>query len=81
VGDFSGVRAAHRRRVGYEAAREVLRRHPGRWEIGFQAENVGASEFWRRLATDVAGETWREDLRPVPGKPHITHDHFIVLEV
>jgi predicted acetyltransferase len=79
IGDFFVVRAARRRRVGYDAAREVLARHPGRWEIGFQAENRGAPEFWRRVATDVAGDTWREELRPVPGKPHIPNDHVIVL--
>jgi predicted acetyltransferase len=81
IGDFFVVRAARRRRLGYEVARELLRRHPGRWEIGFQAENAGAAEFWRRLATDVVGASWREDLRPVPGKPHIPDDHFIVFEV
>jgi predicted acetyltransferase len=81
MGDFFVVRAARRRRVGHDVARELLRRHPGRWEIGFQAGNTGAPEFWRRLATDVVGERWREELRPVPGKPHIPHDHFILLEV
>ena len=79
IGDFFVVRAARRRRIGYDAARELFARHPGRWEIGFQVENRGAPEFWRRVATDVAGDTWREELRPVPGKPHIPHDHVIVL--
>ena len=81
MGDFFVVRAARRQRVGYEVARELLRRHPGRWEIGFQGENAGAPEFWRRVATDAVGDSWREELRPVPGKPHIPHDHFIVLDV
>lgn len=81
MGDFFVVRAARRRRVGYDVARELLRRHPGRWEIGFQAENHGAPEFWRRVATDAVRERWREELRPVPGKPHIPDDHFIVFTV
>jgi predicted acetyltransferase len=78
IGDFFVVRAARRRRIGYDVARELLRRHPGAWEIGFQAENGGAPEFWRRVATDAVGDAWREELRPVPGKPHIPDDHFIV---
>jgi predicted acetyltransferase len=81
IGDFFVVRAARRKRIGYDAVRELLARHPGRWEIGFQAENRGAPEFWRRVATDVAGDDWREELRPVPGKPHIPDDHFIVFTV
>lgn len=81
MGDFFVVRAARRRRVGYDVARKLLARHPGRWEIGFQAENDGAREFWRRVATDAVGDRLREELRPVPGKPHIPHDHFIVFDV
>ena len=81
MGDFFVVRAARRRRVGYDVAQAVLARHPGRWEIGFQAENDGAPEFWRRVATDAVGNRWREELRPVPGKPHIAHDHFILFTV
>jgi predicted acetyltransferase len=81
MGDFFVVRAARRKRVGHEVARELLGRHPGSWEIGFQAENDGAPEFWRRVAMDAVGDGWREELRPVPGKPHIPHDHFIVFDV
>jgi len=81
MGDFFVVRAARRKRVGYDVARELLTRHPGRWEIGFQMENDGAPEFWRRVATDAVGREWREELRAVPGKPHIPHDHFIVFDV
>jgi predicted acetyltransferase len=68
-------------RVGYAVARELLERHPGRWEIGFQAGNSGAPDFWRRLVSDVVGADWREETRPVPDKPHIPHDQFILLSV
>jgi predicted acetyltransferase len=81
IGDFFVVRAARRRRVGYDVANELLRRYPGRWEIGFQAENSGAPEFWRRVVSDAVGTDWREELRPVPGKPHIPPDHFVVFEI
>jgi predicted acetyltransferase len=81
MGDFFVVRAARRQRVGYDVVRELLARHPGRWEIGFQAENDGAPNFWRRVATDAVGDGWREELRPVPGKPHIPHDHFLLFTV
>ncbi len=81
MGDFFVVRAARRERVGYRVARELFARHPGGWEIGFQAGNGGAPAFWRRLAADVAGEDWREETRPVPDKPHIPHDHFILFRV
>jgi predicted acetyltransferase len=80
VGDFFVVRAVRRQRVGYRAARELITRYPGRWEIGFQGENTGAPEFWRRVASDTVGTAWHEELRPVPDKPHIPHDHYIVFE-
>jgi predicted acetyltransferase len=81
IGDFFVVRAARRQRIGYEVARELLERYPGRWEIGFQEGNLGAPEFWRRVVSDVVGTQWREELRPVPGKPHIPPDHFILFSV
>ena len=81
MGDFFVVRAARRKGVGYAAARELLVRYPGRWEIGFQAANTGAPQFWRRVVMDTVGDVWREDVRPVPGKPHVPHDHFLVFSV
>jgi predicted acetyltransferase len=78
MGDFFVVRAARRKGVGYRVARELVERHPGRWEIGFQGTNTGAPEFWRRVAADLGGADWIEERRPVPGKPHIPHDHFVI---
>ena len=78
IGEFFVVRAARRRRLGFDAAMQVLSRHRGRWEIGFQQENPPAPDFWRRIATEVAGTDWREVTRPVPNKPHIPHDHFVI---
>ncbi len=60
--------------------RPCSRAYPGSWEIGFQVENVGAPEFWRRVVTDTVGADWREEERPVPGKPHIPDDHFLLFD-
>jgi predicted acetyltransferase len=79
VGEFFVVRAARRRRVGYEAAITLLRLHPGRWEIAFQEENQVAARFWRRVATDVAGAEAGEERRPIPGKPGIPPDTWLLL--
>src|SRR5258707_550013 len=81
IAEFFVVRAVRRQRVGYRVAKELLERYPGRWEIGFQGANVGAPDFWRRVVSDTVGTDWREELRPVPNKPHIPHDHFIVFSV
>jgi predicted acetyltransferase len=81
VGDFFVVRAVRRQGVGFRAVREMIDRYPGEWEVGFQGGNRGAPEFWRHVAADAAGEEWREERRPVPGKPHIPHDHFILFRV
>ena len=81
IGDFFVVRAVRRKRIGYHVVRELLGRYPGRWEIGFQLGNRGAPDFWRRVVSDVVGTSWREELRPVPDKPNIPPDHFIVFSV
>ena len=81
MGDFFVVRAARRKGVGHEVVRQLFDQHPGGWEIAFQSENGGVPEFWRRVVSEAVGTEWREELRPVPDKPHIPPDHFIVFSV
>jgi predicted acetyltransferase len=80
IGEFFVLRAKRRHCVGHDAAVTALREHPGTWEIAFQEENPGAARFWRRVATDVAGTSWREERRPVPGKPEIPPDVWLMLQ-
>ncbi len=70
---FFIVRSQRRAGVGRVAAEATVRRHPGRWEVGFQNENLAAARFWRRLAAEV-GMNVEERLQPVPDKPHIPDD-------
>jgi predicted acetyltransferase len=79
MGEFFVVRAARRQRLGHEAALELFDLHRGRWEVPFQEENPGAARFWRRVATDAVGPAWREVGRPVPGKPEIPPDTWLLL--
>jgi len=78
MGDFFVVRAVRRQGVGNAAVKELFARYRGDWEIGFQGHNRGAPEFWRRMVSDAVGTDWREERRPVPDKPHIPDDHFIL---
>lgn len=79
IGEFFVVRAVRRQRVGYEAAIKLLRLRPGQWEIAFQEENKGAAVFWRRVAADMPDAAVTEERRPVPGKPAIPPDTWLVL--
>jgi predicted acetyltransferase len=77
---FFVVRGVRRQNVGRVAALEMLRRHPGAWEIPFQEENAGAARFWREVADVAVGGEWTEERRPVPMKPHIPGDVWIILD-
>ena len=77
LNSFFVVRGARRTGIGLAAVREVLARHPGRWEIAFQYENPAAVAFWRRVAADAAGDAWTEEARPVPGLPELPPDVWI----
>lgn len=77
LNSFFVVRGVRRTGVGLAAVRDVLARHPGPWEIAFQDANAGAVRFWRRVATAVAGAAWREERRPVPGRPELPPDVWI----
>lgn len=78
---FFVVRGARRSGIGLSAMRVVVSKHPGPWEVAFQDSNTAAVHFWRRVATDTAGDTWSEERRPVPGKPQVPPDVWISFNV
>jgi len=77
LNSFFVVRGARRAGVGLRAVREVVARHPGSWEVAFQDDNLAAVSFWRRVATEIAGDAWAEERRPVPGRPDLPPDVWI----
>ena len=74
---FFVVPAARRGGVGRRFALDVVERHPGAWEIGFQHDNGSAGEFWRSVARSAWGDAWVETEEPVPGRPDVPPDHWI----
>lgn len=78
---FFIVRGARRAGYGLRAVQQVLVRHPGAWDVAFQDRNEGAVRFWRRVATELAGDAWTEERRPVPGRPELPPDVWISFRV
>jgi predicted acetyltransferase len=81
LNSFFVVRGARRTGLGLRAVGELVTRHPGRWEVAFQDDNSTAVAFWRRAATEIAGDAWAEERRPVPGQPGLPPDVWISFEV
>ncbi|TKK88580.1 GNAT family N-acetyltransferase [Herbidospora galbida] len=81
LNSFFVVRAARRSGVGLRAVADVVTRHPGPWDVAFQDVNLPAVRFWRRAATEVAGQAWTEERRPVPGRPDLPPDVWISFDV
>ncbi len=81
MGEFFVLRAARRQQIGWDTALQVLRRHPGDWEIAFQESNAGAAKFWRRVAAEAAVAGYKDEERPVPGKPEIAPDTWLSFTV
>ncbi|WP_132417645.1 GNAT family N-acetyltransferase [Mycobacteroides abscessus] len=74
---FFVVPAARQYGLGMLFATEVIAKHPGAWEIGFQHENAIAGVFWRRVAEAAWGDDWIDTIEAVPGKPDVPADHWI----
>jgi predicted acetyltransferase len=77
LNSFFVVRGARRSGIGLCAVQDVVARHPGAWEVAFQDGNTIAVRFWRRVATEIVGDAWSEDRRPVPGRPELPPDVWI----
>jgi predicted acetyltransferase len=81
LNSFFIVRAVRREGIGLRAVQDVLRSHAGPWQIAFQDSNTAAVRFWRRVATEIAGDKWTEERRPVPDRPDVPPDVWISFEV
>ncbi|MFI9248487.1 GNAT family N-acetyltransferase [Streptomyces sp. NPDC053069] len=81
LNSFFVVRGARRRGAGTHLVRDVLRRHPGTWEIAFQDTNPAAVRFWPHVARELAGRAWTRELRPVPDRPELRADVWISFTV
>lgn len=77
LNSFFVVRGARRTGIGLRAVQEIVARHPGSWEVAFQDANMAAVRFWRRVATQIAGDAWTEERRRVPGRPDLPPDVWI----
>ncbi len=62
MAEFFVVRKHRRTGVGFEAARQLIAPRSGQWEIAVVRANVGALDFWRRVATGVSPEVDEQDL-------------------
>lgn len=78
LGNFFVVRAVRGAGVGLWFARQVITRYPGGWEIAFQDANLAAARLWPRVAAELGDGDWRQEHRPVPGKPAAPPDHFVL---
>jgi predicted acetyltransferase len=74
---FFMVRPVRRNGLGLRAVLEVLAHHPGPCEVAFQENNPKAVRFWHRVATEVSGDVWTSERRPIAGKPEATPDVWI----
>jgi hypothetical protein len=81
LNSFFLVGAARGRGHGLPAALEVVRRHPGAWEVAFQDANTAAVAFWPRVAQAAGGEGWHLEHRPVSGRPEVPADAWISFTV
>ncbi|TCO45157.1 putative acetyltransferase [Kribbella antiqua] len=78
---FFLVRPVRRNGLGLRAVREVLAHHPGPCEVAFQANNEKAVRFWQRVATEISGDVWTQERRPIPGKSEANPDVWISFKV
>ncbi len=80
IGHFFVARGVRRTGTGRDLALDVITRHERPWQIAFQEENPGAARFWRGIADTAFGDDWVEERRPVPDKPEIPPDVWILAE-
>ena len=81
ISEFFVVRSVRHQGFGAAAALTVLGSRPGPWVIAFQAQNLNAGRFWRRIVARASGDRWDEERRPIPGKPEVQPDVWLTFSV
>jgi predicted acetyltransferase len=69
VVEFFVLRGLRRRGVGAEAARQIWRRFPGRWQVRVMPSNRAAIHFWKQAIAAVGWETIASTLITEDGRP------------
>jgi predicted acetyltransferase len=64
MAEFFILRKHRRRGVASEAVQQILRIHPGQWEVAVAERNVAAITFWERALTAASNVS---ELRAVKG--------------
>lgn len=57
MAEFFIVRGFRRQRVGTQAAQEIWKRFPGKWEVRVTDRNENARRFWDRAVGEFLGKT------------------------
>ncbi|MEV5963712.1 GNAT family N-acetyltransferase [Kribbella sp. NPDC051952] len=78
---FFVVRPVRRQGLGLRAVLEVLAQHPGPCDVAFQDNNPKAVRFWQRVATELSGDAWTSERRPIAGRPEATPDVWISFQI
>lgn len=56
MAEFFIVRGCRKRGIGTQAAHEIWRRFPGRWQVRVMKANGSARHFWTRVISTFVGE-------------------------
>lgn len=68
VAEFFIARGHRRHGVGMNAAHEVWRKFPGRWEVRVTPRNQAGRAFWQRAIAAFMGVTVQSAARQIKGK-------------
>ncbi|MGD9707768.1 MAG: GNAT family N-acetyltransferase [Candidatus Delongbacteria bacterium] len=57
MSEFFVMRKYRKKGIGEYAAKEVLKKHKGKWELTMHPRNKTALKFWEKVVTETAGST------------------------
>ncbi|HAT4455397.1 TPA: GNAT family N-acetyltransferase [Legionella pneumophila] len=73
MGEFFITAKFQGKGLGYLAASELWKRHPGLWEVSVIPENKPALAFWRNIISRVTAGNYQEEIKTINYDPHQPH--------
>lgn len=70
MSEFFIMKKYRRQGIGKYAAKEVLQKHPGKWELTVHPKNPISHNFWKRVITEIA----QDEMKVVEQVPDVYDD-------
>ena len=75
IAEFFILRYFRKKGIGFQAAKKIIEKFPGKWEISQTEKNVNAQKFWLKFVRSLKGQDFEKVVLNESGKVVLAFDY------